>query len=88
MSQIRREDLRRAIRAYLYDRIGTALSTASITRGLKREWNATEDEVRGTLVYLNTTDPKQVDATHDDDGATKYYSINAAGVKAHERHGI
>lgn len=84
-TQIRREDLRRAVRAYLYDRIGTALSTASITRGLQQEWRASEDEIRAVLHFFKDAASPQIDATEDACGATLYYRITSEGVKSHER---
>ena len=84
-NQIRKEDIRRAVRAYLYDRIGTALSTASIARGLKREWDLSEVEVRHALHFFKDSSNPQIDASEDACGATLYYRITSEGVKAHER---
>lgn len=84
-NQLRKEDLRKAVRAYLADRIGTALSTSSIQRGLVKEWKCSEEDISAALYYLISTQPNQVDEQPDTDGATLYYRINAAGVKAHER---
>jgi hypothetical protein len=84
-AQIRKEDLRRAVRAYLYDRIGTALSTESICRGLKREWDATENEIRQALHFFKDSASPQIDANEDGCGATLYYRITSEGVLAHER---
>jgi hypothetical protein len=83
--QIRREDLRKAVRAYLCDRIGTALRCSSIHHGLSKEWEATETEVREALHFLISTQPRQVEALPDSDGATIYYRITADGMLVHER---
>lgn len=85
IDQLRKEDIRKAVRAHLNDRIGTALSEASIQRGVRSEWNTDEREVKAALSYLTSTEPQQVNALPDGDGATLYYRITASGVKAHER---
>lgn len=77
--------MRKAVRCYLVERIGTALSAASILRGINREWDSDAKEVKDALHFLVNTDPKQVSSSVDNDGSTIYYSISAAGVLAHER---
>ncbi len=83
--QIRKEDIRRAVRSHLNDRIGTALKATSIHQGVTREWDTSQQEINAALHYLVTTEPKQVDALPDSDGSTLHYRITAAGVRTHER---
>lgn len=81
--QQRREECRRAVRAYLAERARLSMGIGAITRGLCREGGFSEEEVADALAYLVSR--RHVTESPDPDGATPYFQISAEGVLAHER---
>jgi LmbE family N-acetylglucosaminyl deacetylase len=81
--QQRREEARKAVRAYLAQRTGVAMGIPAITRGLKYEGDYDEEEVSAALQNLKVRN--HVVETPDGDGATLYYQIAAEGITAYER---
>ena len=82
--QERREEARREVRAWLHTRSAVASNCKAIRRGVNNEgFNFKPEEVNEALVFLVSA--KQVEITPNDDGATLYYQITAAGTLAHER---
>lgn len=82
--QLRREDIRRAVRSYLADRPAVALSPTTIARGLRAEWpDITLTEVSAALQFFVSA--KQIEELTESIGSSKYYKITAEGTLAHER---
>jgi hypothetical protein len=81
--QLRREDCRRAVRAYLYARQAVAQSPATITRGLGMEHDFSLAEVTAALRFL--VDLGQLKIPENKLGASEHFQINAAGILAEER---
>ena len=86
MQQIDLEELRHAVRTYLYARPSAAMSADAIRHGLSLKGHKYEvDEVTNAALFLSSLDPAQVRQIHDQLGATPHYQITAAGQLAHER---
>ena len=81
--QERREECRREVRRYLWERSAVALRPAAIRRGLDREYGFTEREITDALAFLASD--KQAAIEPDDLGATEYFKITAEGIRRHER---
>lgn len=81
----RREEARKAVRAYLARRSGIALAIPAITRGLKHEGGFEQNAVSDALNHLIGRGHVQRD--YDGDGASQYYQITAEGELYHERQG-
>lgn len=81
--QIRREEGRKAFRAYLANRPGLSLSLDAIQRGLRNEGGYSHEECKDIAAYLISKGHIKVDP--DSDGATPYYQITADGTLAYER---
>ena len=82
MNPFQLEELRRAIRAWLYDRAALAFNAQSIHRGVSREIPCTQPEVETALGFL--TDVGHVKFVPNKISAVKYYQIAAAGSLEHE----
>jgi len=82
-----KEDLRHEVRAAVAIRYPAALTPRQILRMVKKELDFLfeESDVMAALELLRGLDPKQVDFTADELGATKYWRATPAGVLAHER---
>lgn len=85
-TQLRREECRQAVRAYLANRPVVAMRVAAITRGLRDEGAFSEDEVEQALAFLASLSPPQVAARSAPLGASQSWQITAAGTLAHERN--
>lgn len=83
MSPVQLEELRRAIRAWLYDRAALAFNAQSIHRGVSRETPCTQPEVESALGFLS--DLGHVKFASPEISAIKYYQIAHKGTLAHER---
>lgn len=81
--QLRREDCRRAVRAYLYARQAVAQSAATVTRGLTMEHDFTLAEVSSALRFLH--DLQQLKIPENSMGAIEHFQITARGILAEER---
>lgn len=81
--QIRREDIRLAVRDYLVTRPTVAQTVLTITRRIKPEVDAAPGEVEAALEFWAGLD--QVSFEYAAAGSTKYWKITAAGTLAHER---
>lgn len=82
MTPFQLEELRRAIRAWLYDRAALAFNAQSVHRGVSREIPCTQPEVETALAFL--LDLGHVKFIPNQISAVKYYQISAAGSLAHE----
>lgn len=81
-----KEEVRHAVRTYLYDRQRAAQTIATITRNLRRDGTqCDEDDVEIALAFLTGMD--QVAETPDPLGSTKYFKLTATGILDHERSG-
>lgn len=87
LAQLRREDCRYGVRAYLAQRPTIAQTSDTICRRIVRsgEGDFEPSEIDAALNFLEGLQPPQVQAKHSPIGATLYYQITAAGVLAHER---
>lgn len=82
--QQKKEEARKGVRHYLALRPGIAQSVETITRGVKRELNLTEEQVFDALNHL--VGRLHVKAEPDGDGATLHYQITADGELYDERN--
>jgi hypothetical protein len=80
--QLRREECRKEVLAYLAERPGLALSADAITRGL-RQYGYSLADVTAALIFKR--DKGHVKCEPDADGATLYFQVTAEGTLAHER---
>lgn len=81
-----REELRHAVRTYLYARPTAAMSVDAIRHHLARHGYRFEaEDVEAAAEFLAGMDPAQVEAIQDGLGASKAYRITSAGTLAHER---
>lgn len=79
-----KEEIRHAVRGYLYDRQRAAQPATTINRNLRREGTQCDlEDVEIALHFLASL--KQVETAPDDLGSTEYFSLTAAGILAHER---
>ena len=79
-----KEDVRHAVRTYLYDRQRAAQTIATIARNLRRDGTrCDEDDVEIALAFLEGAE--QATAEPDPLGSTKYYRLTSDGILAHER---
>lgn len=79
------EDIRHAVRDYLYARQGTAQPAPTIRRRLNREGvRCDNDAVELACAFL--VGLEQVDQSTNKLGSTKYYKISSKGILAHERN--
>lgn len=84
MIQTDLEELRHAVRAYLYARPGAAMTADAIRHGLSIRGHKYEvSQVTNAALFLRGLD--QVDEIRDELGATPHYQITATGQLAHER---
>jgi hypothetical protein len=85
IAQERKEECRRAVRAYLYARPATAHHPATIRRKLNEghEHDFTEEDVEAALNLLLGLG--HVIDQRDALGSTTYWKISAGGTLAHER---
>ena len=82
--QERREEARMEVRTWLHARSAVSSTAKAIRRGVNNEgFSFKPEEIDEALVFLVSA--KQVEITPNDDGATLYYQITAAGTLAHER---
>lgn len=80
-----KEEIRHAVRTYLYDRQQAAQPIATIARNLQRSGTrCDEDDVEIALAFL--VGSEQVAEERDPLGSTKYFRLNASGILAHERN--
>lgn len=86
-NQVRREDCRRAVRAYLAERPVVALRVEAIVRGLRDLGEFDPDEVRDALHFLSGLSNAQVKAAPNTLGASMAWQITSEGTLAHERDG-
>lgn len=86
-AQERREECRRKVRAWLYERTTIAAHPKQIQRGLNagHDHDFTLPEIDSALAFLLGVRPEQVSQVRDEIGATSYYQITSAGSVAHER---
>lgn len=81
-----KEEIRHAVRTYLYDRQRAAQTAATITRNLVREGNQCDlEDVEVALAFLASKG--QVESAPDDLGSTEYFKLSATGILDHERSG-
>ena len=79
-----KEEIRHAVRTYLYDRQKAAQPIATITRNLKRDGVLCDDDDVGiALAFLSGAE--QVKEEFSSLGATKYFSLTTTGILCHER---
>ena len=79
-------ECRKAVRAYLAERIGVALGVEAITRGLARQGGFSAELVNDACHFLHGKNPPHVDCIDDPDGGgAHYWQITAEGVVAYEK---
>lgn len=82
-AQLRREECRREVRAYLAERPVLAMRLAAIVRGVREAGGFAEAEVEAALGFLY--DLEQVKQLRPEIGATVSWQITARGTLAYER---
>jgi len=88
IQQERRENARRAVRAYLAERSALAFHPRTILNRVN-EGHAndfTEEEINAALAFL--VGDGQAEKSHEKLGATLYFKITSKGVIEHERDGL
>ena len=87
LEQLRREDCRFSVRAYLAGRPSIAQTADTICRRMRKfgDGDFTETEVEDALSFLSTLTPPQAVSVREAIGSTLYWRITAAGTLAHER---
>lgn len=77
------EELRRIVLGFMAKRSACAFHAGSVLEGVRRDIHTTEDEVRDTLLFLQSAG--YLDEIQNPLGARRYFRANAAGVLAWER---
>lgn len=81
--QEEKEECRIEVRRYLAERPQLAFRDQTIWQKLKIEHGFTLSDVRDALVFW--VSDKQVEPEPSEAGATLYYKITTAGIRAYER---
>ena len=81
-----KEEIRHAVRTYLYDRAGVAQPAHVITRHLIKDGHRCDkDDIEIALGFL--VGMGLINEIPDELGGTKYFRINSDGMLSHERSG-
>ena len=81
-----KEEIRHAVRSYLYSRLLAAQPVATIGRNLRKDGNRCDDEdVEMAAAFL--VGMEQAESISDGLGSTEYYKLSPAGILDHERSG-
>ena len=82
--QLRREDCRIQVRAYLYER-GMKIAQRSdvIARTMRAQFDFSAEEVEAACLFLEGDG--QLEAVQSGVGATKHFRITSKGILEHER---
>ena len=82
--QLRREEIRRAVRAHLVERPGLSQGPSTIRLSLRHTiLNVTIDEVNAAITFLVSL--RHLEVVKEPLGATEYFRATAEGTLAHER---